>query len=262
MSGGDIHDRVERERAAHTEDDVLKNAYALKATFSHTVTSKTMQRMHDDFRKYVTNVSGLRILDFGCGRGELSRDVLERGAGFVAGIDISSNYIQEALASAAAKGYGRERYDFLVMDAHKLTFENDSFDIVAGHGILHHLDLPVCLEEIRRVLRPGGVALFIEPLSANPFLKLFRMLTPRARTVDEKPLTSRDLRELEANWNVQSRYYGIFSAPAAVLTSVVLKPFPNNPILALTDLAERWVNKLRVAAPLNQYVMLVLVKPR
>ncbi len=77
------------------------------------------------------------------------------------------------------------------MDAHELVFPDDLFDIVVGNGILHHLDLPVCLASIERVLKPKGFALFIEPLAGNPLLKLFRVLTPRARTIDEKPLTSK-----------------------------------------------------------------------
>ena len=131
---------------------------------------------------------------------------------------------------------------------------------MVGNGILHHLDLPICLNEINRVLKPGGFALFKEPLAANPFLKVFRFFTPQARTIDEKPLDSTDLLNIAKTWNVQSRYYGMLSASVAVITSVLLRPFPNNPFLVFSDCVELRLNKYKFFHPYNQYVMLVLIK--
>ena len=46
-------------------------------------------------------------------------------------------------------------------EAAELPFEDDSFDLVFGHAVLHHLpDLPAAFREFRRVLRPGGVVAF------------------------------------------------------------------------------------------------------
>lgn len=44
---------------------------------------------------------------------------------------------------------------FLMMDAHKLEFSDNTFDVVFGAGILHHLDLELALSEVQRVLKPG-----------------------------------------------------------------------------------------------------------
>ena len=52
------------------------------------------------------------------------------------------------------------------------------FDAVLGKQILHHLDLGVAIPEIVRVLRPGGRAVFLEPLIHNPLLEGYRRLTP------------------------------------------------------------------------------------
>ena len=60
-------------------------------------------------------------------------------------------------------------------------------------GILHHLELQRSLEEIRRVLKIGGRAAFLEPLGHNPMINLFRALTPKLRSQDEHPLTAYDL---------------------------------------------------------------------
>ncbi len=101
----DLQLRVDREKAADTEDDVfLGNAYKLKSFFVHTVTSKTMTRMHRDFATRLDDVRGLRVLDIGCGHGALSLSLLRKGASYVAGIDISDNYVDEARAAAVAAG--------------------------------------------------------------------------------------------------------------------------------------------------------------
>lgn len=255
-----IESRVERERAAHSEDDVLGNSYKLKSFFGHTVTSPTMRRMHADFRFHLAKARGGRVLEIGCGRGDFALELLDAGVSFVAGIDISDVYVAEAGAKALAAGHDAEKHHFRVMDAHKLQFESDQFDLVVGQGILHHLDLPVCLAEVRRVLKPGGFALFIEPLAGNPLLRLFRVLTPAARTVDEKPLDATDLRRIAADWEVASRYYGMIAAPMAAFTSLVLRPFPNNVLLDTADWIERKVRHVRFLQSLNQYVMLVLRK--
>lgn len=136
------------------------------------------------------------MLDLGCGHGEKSLELLRNGA-TVKGIDISQPYVEDARANAKRAGFPEERFEFSVMDAHALEFSDEYFDLVVGNGVLHHLDLPVSLAEINRVLKNGGRALFKEPLAANPLLRLFRILTPSARTIDEKPLTPNDLRDID-----------------------------------------------------------------
>lgn len=67
------------------------------------------------------------------------------------------------------------------------------------------------------MLKPGGTALFIEPLAGNPFLRVFRLLTPKV-TVDEKPLSAADLQRIADECDLASRYYGTLSAPVAAIT--------------------------------------------
>lgn len=254
--------RVERERAAHTEDDVLGNNIRLKERFfPHIFSYPSLRRLLGAYDTYATDVAGRRVLDFGCGRGERSLRMLEHGA-HVDGIDISPVYVAEAKRAAAAAGFPSERYAFVAGDAHTTPYPDATFDLVIGDGILHHLDLDVALGEVHRVLKPGGRALFREPLLDNPLLKLFRLLTPRARTEDERPLSADDLDRIarSGRWTVESEYCGLVEAPVAVVTSLVLRPFPNNVLLRWAARAER---KLRARARLrakHQYVLLNLVR--
>jgi len=82
--------------------------------------------------------------------------------------------------------------DLLVADGHKTPFRDHAFDLVLGQAILHHLDIEEALLEVRRILKPCGMAVFKEPLAHNPVFRLGRALTPFARTPDERPLTTED----------------------------------------------------------------------
>ena len=85
---------------------------------------------------------------------------------------------------------------FNIMDAHKLEFEPDTFDLVFGRGILHHLELVSALLEINRVLKDDGTIIFNEPLDINPLYKLYRIFSPKQRTADEKALGLKELKQL------------------------------------------------------------------
>ena len=257
-----IQDRVERERLAHTEDDVLGRNAALKDRFfPHIYDYPALRRMLGRLDAHLDGADGQRVLDLGCGRGERSLDLLGRGA-HVDGIDISPVYTAQAEAAAREAGHDPSQFTFVAADAHALPYADATFDLAVGDGILHHLDLNVALGELHRVLKPGGRALFREPLLDNPMLKAFRVLTPKARTEDELPLSAGALDQIASSglWHVESAYCGLLSAPLAVLTSFVLRPWPNNMLLRAADRAERALAGRRRLEPYHQYVLLDLVR--
>lgn len=147
------------------------------------------------------------------------------------------------------------------MDAPALEFQNGMFVLVMGRGLLHHLDLTAGVVETGRVLKPGRRGLFMEPLAANPRLRMFRLLSPKARTEDERPLTSEDLERIAGNgWVAENSYYGVIAAPMAVVTSLLLRPFENNFLLRLADKVEQRINKIPKLHPFNQYALLNLIR--
>ena len=75
--------------------------------------------------------------------------------------------------------------------------------------------------------------LFAEPLGINPIAKLVRVMTPFARTIDEKPLMFKELSELEKKFNTSHYYEEFFSVPLGVVSGI----FFNNPNNWLTRLA-------------------------
>lgn len=142
------------------------------------------------------DLSKKSVLDLGCGNGFDSMNALRAGA-YVTAVDISPKSI-ELLMTKARKENLDCRLKALVMDAHHLNFADNTFDIILGNGILHHLtDLELAVSEIKRVLKPNGEAIFLEPLGMNPFLNLFRKSTPHLRTPDEQPFKMKQLNLLQ-----------------------------------------------------------------
>jgi SAM-dependent methyltransferase len=146
-------------------------------------------------------VTGLSVLDYGCGEGGLSLLLAQAGAARVTGVDISPATLAFAARRAQAFTPGAD-IDFVVADAGATGLAAESFDLVVGKFILHHLDVVPALREVRRLLKPGGRAVFIETSALNPILRLARryivhanrMGTAKFGTSDEHPLGLRDLR--------------------------------------------------------------------
>jgi SAM-dependent methyltransferase len=110
-------------------------------------------------REHVRPAPGARVLDLGCGPGELL-EFLPRDIGYV-GIDISEEYIERA----------RERFggraEFHVGDATLMARDLGSFDLVLAFGVLHHLDDEQSrglFAVARSVLHDGGRAVTVDPV--------------------------------------------------------------------------------------------------
>lgn len=119
-----------------------------------------------------------RILEIGCGRGFLTREV-RRVAPATIGIDVNP----EAVANGVTRG-------LRVMDARELAFPDESFDkIYSFHAIEHIPNLRSAFAEIDRVLKPGGLALLVYP--AEPIRGLY--VIPTAIRLFGNPLRARDI---------------------------------------------------------------------
>jgi len=176
---------------------------------------------HDEYeRLLMEHGRDAVVLGYGCAMGECALR-LTPIAREVHGIDISDVAIETARAEAKARGLTNAHFD--VMDAHATCFPDNYFDFVFGTGIIHHMETRRAFAEIARVLKPGGVAVFREPLSGNVLIDLYRKATPAARTVDEHPLTMADYKLAgEVFRRNDWRFYGL-----ATLVSV---PFRDTPV--------------------------------
>jgi ubiquinone/menaquinone biosynthesis methyltransferase len=104
-------------------------------------------------------VAGRRALDLATGTGDIAFALAAAGAN-VTGLDITHRMIELAHGKAAARPAACA---FLVGDMLALPFPDRSFDIVTtGYGLRNVPDLTAAIDEICRVLRPGGVALSLD----------------------------------------------------------------------------------------------------
>jgi ubiquinone/menaquinone biosynthesis C-methylase UbiE len=109
---------------------------------------------------------GGKFLEYGCGDGSSAFQLGKEGASGI-GIDISSLAVASARSRAQAQ-HLEKQLTFLVGDCEQLCFRDNSFDVICGSAILHHLDVEKALGAVVRGLKPGGRAYFVEPLGHNP----------------------------------------------------------------------------------------------
>jgi len=135
--------------------------------------------------KHLGDVRGKYLLDLGCGAGENSVYFASRGANCVAS-DYSPGMVEVALRLAEAN---RVQVEGRVINAMAIDFPDNTFDIVYASNLLHHIPHPkLTLQEMHRVLKPGGVACFWDPLKHNPIINVYRRMATEVRTEDETPL--------------------------------------------------------------------------
>jgi len=205
----------------------------------------------------LAHAPGRMVLDYGAGIGQYSLFLARHGAKVV-GIDISPTAIE--LATQRARKEGLDNVTFRAMDAEHLEFEDHSFDIVCGAGILHHLHLPAALAEVLRVLKPGGKAIFREPMGHNPAINLFRRITPNLRSKGERPLRMDDLRAIKGYFErADFAFFHLFS--------ILMLPLADRAMAArLAQALDRFdsllLKRVPDLAPLAWHVVMLLEGPR
>jgi 2-polyprenyl-3-methyl-5-hydroxy-6-metoxy-1,4-benzoquinol methylase len=171
-------------------------------------------------RKFYVSPSQ-RVLDFGCGFGNYS--VLWARLGYeVFGFDVSEKNISGARLRAERYGFGG-RTHFEVGVAENLSYPSEFFDVVAGIDILHHVDIPAAIRECFRVLKPGGMAVFKEPIEVPIFDRLrntgwAKCLCPneksfeRGITEDERKVSKRDIDQIASVFpDLETQTFRLFS---------------------------------------------------
>jgi SAM-dependent methyltransferase len=206
---GDAATRYERERAFHDER-FGTSTRGRTAKFYADATGRVR------YHALLTDLTpGRDVLEIGCGRGSVALRLASNGAR-VLGIDLSPVAIDLATERATRAHAANAR--FAPMNAEALELEAASVDVVCGSGVLHHLDLDLAYAEIARVLRPGGCAVFHEPLAHNPLIEWYRRRTPGDRSHDEHPLRMVDIERARTRFGaVHTEFFDLLALAAPFL---------------------------------------------
>jgi len=171
---------------------------------------KALYSMYEDFNAYTSQKSKNKIvLDYGCGIGSVTQKIATLKPSKLFGIDISEISISKAIENAKNLNL---QINYSVDNCEETKFKAETFDLVFGSGILHHLDLEKSVVEINRILKKGGEMVFLEPLGANPLINFYRKLTPKSRSKDEHPFLKKDFNFISSLFKqVKVKYYGFFT---------------------------------------------------
>lgn len=200
--------RIHREKAFHDKAFTERPRRVLSKYYS---VIRHSRNFYQHFLKL--HCKNKRVLEYGCGTGSFAF-ILAQNEAIVTGIDISKVGIVQATEKAKKE---RLDIDFKVMNAEDLEFADNSFDLICGTAILHHLNLDKAFLELSRVLEPNGKAIFFEALGHNPLINFYRKITPDLRTKDEHPLLMKDIRLAE-------NYFGTVETHFFHLSSLIAIP--------------------------------------
>lgn len=162
-----------RELSEKKHFNIVAEKYDANYHYKSAFTKYKILKKVDDFIFFVKKINKKqrRILEVGCGTGEYTAQiakVLDRDE--IVALDISPNILR--LAKDKCKKY--KNVTFVSKSAYNTGFKDNSFDVIFGFYILHHLDVDRLRKEAFRILKPGGILFFYEPNILNPVVFLIK----------------------------------------------------------------------------------------
>lgn len=159
-----LRERIDSERRYHEEH--YRNA-ALPLELSFDLATHVQRRPHNlSWAHYDAvlghfggNLVGKRILEIGCGAGDVALNLAKQGA-LVDAFDLSEEAI--AICNRRAQHNGLENVNFFTASSEDLELRENFFDAVVGTMILHHIDIPAATQNVFRLLKAGGLGAFAE----------------------------------------------------------------------------------------------------
>ena len=107
-------------------------------------------------------------------------------------------------------------------------FADDSFDYVFGANVLHHVDMAQCLDEVKRVLKPGGIGAFWDPVDYNPVINVYRRMADHVRTEDEHPMRMDDMKKFSTRFPfMQKRFFWLTALAVFLKFYLIDRVHPN-----------------------------------
>ena len=243
-------DLEERQKLLSEYETIFKNEREYYSKKKPTSSSEYDLEKEQFFRKaniklkqILGDVKGKKVLDVGCGTGSLTFYIAQEGANVI-GIDLSRNLIEHCREQSKNLGFSIE---FRVMNAQIPDFEDETFDIIVGSRIIHHLpDIGLFFNICKRLLKKNGFIAFIEPLKKNPIVDLNRKyFAPKERTIHEHPLFISDIINIGKIFGNLEHYEFFLISPFAMYFSrFINKPYIFKTAYKVLNLIEKPLYKI------------------
>jgi ubiquinone/menaquinone biosynthesis C-methylase UbiE len=138
-------------------------------------------------------LASARVVELGPGHGIETLRMAERGAEVWA-IDLSGVGLNHVRRRAVEQGW-QDRIVLVQADAHSTGLNAGSFDRVFAQTMLMHVDARQVVREAARLLKPGGRAVFLEPLNGHPLIASYRLLGSPYRALCPRYVRWHDVEE-------------------------------------------------------------------
>ena len=146
-------------RGTYTQDEIHTHWESVYR--GHPIQDCFNDKVVDRVLKYLNPPPSALFLDAGCGIGDHSLRIAQRGYRCI-GVDLSENVLRTAQKNATTRGLG-SRTSFVCQALEDLAFEDNSFDAVHCRGVLMHIpQWEKALANLCRVLKPGGRIAILE----------------------------------------------------------------------------------------------------
>lgn len=213
--------------------------------------SRTMTGMAE----FLGELKGKQVLEYGCGLGQISVLLAKCGA-HVTTFDLSRVSVEVTRRRAEIDGVA-DRITATVAAGEDLPYADESFDIVVGKAILHHLNVELAAPHLHRVLKRNGKASFAEPMGVNPLLRFGREYLPYAHKKPRGADRPLDYKTIE-HWGKAFRDY---SYREIQLLSMLERVFGfNRHLNALHRIDETLLNRFPGLRRYCRYIVLYMTK--
>ena len=175
--------------------------------------------------KQIGNFNGKKILDVGCGLGEVSIYFALKGANVTA-LDISSGMLKKTSQLAKLNGVKIKTH---LATAEDFNFsDNEKFDVIYMGNCLHHANIDRSMKNVVSHLNKDGIFLSWDPIAYNPIINIYRLIATKVRTPDEHPLKLSDIKLIKNYFKFsETNYFWFTTLIIFVLMFIVQFKNPN-----------------------------------
>lgn len=158
------------EFVSEIDPDMLVTRDGHYKPYEYWLTTCGLYEFYDYALDLMGDLNGKHMLDCGCGPGHTAIMFCRRGA-TAAGFDVDEGELAKARVLASANGFD---IDYTNQRFEEMDYPDSSVDIAFGSCVIHHVEIDKAAQQLGRVLKPGGQAVFIENSNRNPLLMLAR----------------------------------------------------------------------------------------